>query len=139
MARVLLVEDDAPTRESMAEILAVYGHDVRSAETAGQAHRLLVGSVRRFDVVVTDVVLPGGSFSILEHAHGQHMPVIMMTGHFEPAVRQRALRQGAFAFLKKPVTGREIDRIVGYALAASRSRQRRTISSIAPGSTSSSS
>jgi DNA-binding NtrC family response regulator len=118
VARLLLAEDDGPTREAMAEILAVYGHEVTTAETAWQACSLLDGVGCGFEIVVTDVRLPGGSFLILEHARSRRpeVPVIMMTGRSDASLCDRALRQGALALLRKPVAGRDLHRLVLAAL-----------------------
>jgi DNA-binding NtrC family response regulator len=118
VARILLVEDDEPSRDAMAEVLALYGHEVRSAGTAVEACRLLDREGPGFDVLVTDVYLPGGSFTILEHArsHRPRVPVVMMTGSFETRLRDRALKRGADCFVAKPLSGAMLNRLVEQAL-----------------------
>jgi DNA-binding NtrC family response regulator len=105
----------------MKEVLSQYGHDVKAADTAFEACRLLARRGFSFDALITDVVLPGGSFSILARlkADRRRLPVIMMTGQSDPRLRERALAMGVFAYLRKPVTGREIDRLLERALAES--------------------
>jgi CheY-like chemotaxis protein len=55
--RVLVVEDHADTRYLVCEMLKVFGHRVRAAADGERALRLL--AAHRFDILMTDVCLPG--------------------------------------------------------------------------------
>lgn len=55
--RVLVVEDHADTRYLVCEMLKTFGHRVRAAADGERALRLL--AAHRFDILLTDVCLPG--------------------------------------------------------------------------------
>ena len=59
------------------------------------------------DLVVLDVVMPGGSgFAVLEYIRNtpalQRLPVVIFTGHSTPAMVEEAYKLGANSFLAKP-------------------------------------
>ncbi len=58
MARLLLVEDEAPLRELLARYLARLGHSVDSAALAEQAWGLFDEAPEGFDLVIVDLTLP---------------------------------------------------------------------------------
>lgn len=57
--RVLVVEDERPIRELLEEGLGYYGYEVAGA--AGLGETLQLAAENRFDVVITDLVLPDGT------------------------------------------------------------------------------
>lgn len=110
----LVVEDDAETREFVARALAEDGLEVRTASRAERAARLL--REERFDVVVLDLGLPGGSgFEVCARARldGVTVPILMLTARSEVASRVQGLEAGADDYLGKP-----------FALAELRARVR---------------
>jgi CheY-like chemotaxis protein len=58
--RVLLVEDDELVRDLVRECLEGAGHSVTSCASGEEAVRLAALGAERFDLVVTDLVMPGG-------------------------------------------------------------------------------
>src|SRR5207244_11448049 len=71
------------------------------------ARALELAKSQHFDLILSDVVMPGkGGLSLLEDlkSHGVTAPVVMMSGqaHIEMAVR--ATRLGALDFLEKPIS-----------------------------------
>ena len=125
-ARVLVVDDERSIRTVLRAFLRKAGHDVDVAEDAKIAQDLLADG--EYDVVVSDIVLPGLSGVALLHAIREHAPdvqVIMMTG--EPTVETaiETLRAGAFDYLAKPVSKEAIVRTVGHATRLSTSERER--------------
>lgn len=59
LLRIMVVEDDADSREMLCELLLLLGHDVKSAARAEEADLLLEKAA--FDVLLTDISLPGMS------------------------------------------------------------------------------
>ncbi|MEM9460527.1 MAG: ATP-binding protein [Myxococcota bacterium] len=57
--RLLVVEDDRPLRQAMVRVLRRHGYEVLSAAGGAQAERLFDEWEHRFDLVLTDVVMPG--------------------------------------------------------------------------------
>jgi PAS domain S-box-containing protein/putative nucleotidyltransferase with HDIG domain len=105
MANVLIVDDERSIRATLAEFVREDGHDVRTAETAAEALRLV--EERAPDVVVTDIILPRMSgVELLTRIHERHpdVQVIMITGEPTVETAAEAVRQGAFDYLSKPVS-----------------------------------
>jgi two-component system OmpR family response regulator len=113
--RILLVEDSAPIRLRLLELLNVPGamHVAATVETELDAHDQI--DIHDFDVLVVDVQLRQGSgigavrdararWSVLAPAL-----IIVLTNHSFPTVRQHCLAAGADHFLDK---SRQFDQVV---------------------------
>jgi two-component system, chemotaxis family, CheB/CheR fusion protein len=103
--RVLLIEDDADSRDATAILLEQAGADVVPAATAEDA--LAVFSRTEFDAIVTDVAMPGRSGfwlvgQIRQLPAGATVPVVAITGHSFP--RDGMLRAGFDDRMLKPVS-----------------------------------
>lgn len=102
--RVLLVEDDDPLRQTCARLLADVGHTVQSASSGEAALRLLAQT--KFDVVVSDVNMPGGvnGLDVLRAASAvdARLPVILMTGTPTTKSAVQAVENRATRYLLKP-------------------------------------
>ncbi len=112
MSRVLLIEDSPTQARQMAFILEDAGFEV---ETAGDAESGFARLDRaRFDVVLSDLLLPGDSgFDLCRRikAHPLHrqLPVVVLTAQADPINVLRGLEAGADGFLSKD---REPDDVV---------------------------
>jgi DNA-binding NtrC family response regulator len=117
MASVLVVDDDAGIRESAAMALRKVGHRVQDAEDAESALQLL--REHRFDVVVSDIYMPGEDGLTLLKAIGERANpprVILMTARGTIETTALANRGGAFDYLAKPFDLSElIDRVAAAA------------------------
>lgn len=87
MATVLVVDDDAPSREFMRTLLSYRGHRIREASD-GDAALDLVGR-QRPDAVITDVLMPGLDGYELARAlrtepATRHIPIVFSTAHYGP-------------------------------------------------------
>jgi putative two-component system response regulator len=105
MARVLVVDDEKSIRTTLSEFLKADGHSVSVAENAETACDL--ASRQRFDVVITDVLMPGASGVELLQSIRRAAPevrVIMMSGAPTLETATEAVRAGAADYLWKPVT-----------------------------------
>ena len=105
VAKLLVVEDRESLRRMLERALADEGHEVASAEDVGSAlARLARGE--RFDLVLTDLKLPGGSgLDVLaaSRAAQPEVPVVVLTGFGTVATAVEAMKRGAADFLEKPV------------------------------------
>lgn len=107
--RILVAEDDAALRELLVEVLNDVGHVVTAVNNGLDATLRLKkesGFTDDFDVVLTDLVMPGlGGEAVLACAleFAPNVPVIVSTafGSVESAVR--TVRTGAFDYVTKPV------------------------------------
>lgn len=123
-AKILIVDDELPVCKSIASALAAHEFDVSTVLSADEALHIL--SEQSFDVVITDLMMPGISgMELLEKTRASHpdTTVIMITGY--PSVRSavQAVKLGAFDYLPKPFTPNELRSLVLRALAARTARK----------------
>jgi len=108
--RVLVVEDDADTAETLRCLLADCGFHVEVAHTTRDGLR----TARQMEphVVLCDIGLPDGDgYSVgsqLRQSACNGARLIAVTGHAEPMDRQRALAAGFDQHLPKPVDPRTL-------------------------------
>jgi two-component system, chemotaxis family, sensor kinase CheA len=103
--RLLLVDDSPFFRNLLQPILQVAGYDVTTAETATQALSLCEGG-REFDVIVSDIEMPGMSgFDFAEALRRsdrfRETPILALSSHTHPADIERARRVGFTDFIPK--------------------------------------
>lgn len=101
--RILIVEDDPGLRFTMTDTMEGKGFAVTSADNGTEAIRLLHSD--RFDVVVTDLRLPGkDGMEVLREARGKNPPpsVVVMTGYGSVESAVAAMKSGAEDYLTKP-------------------------------------
>jgi len=132
--RVLLAEDDESSRKVMATVLREMGLEVIES---GDGGRMLVAVASHYregrspgdlDLVVTDVQMPVvGGLDIFKgiRAAGWTTPVIVVTGHDTPLVRETVSRFGA-TLLSKPLDLDVFEQTVRRSLEAPRSSRRLT-------------
>lgn len=116
--RVLLVEDEAPVRSVVERTLRNHGYHVTSASTAEEALRL-VGGEPPFDVLVSDVVLPGMGGRALSEQLSQQMPglrVLFISGYTENAIVHGGILERGIHFLQKPFLPSELLRAIDVML-----------------------
>ncbi len=116
--KLLVVDDDALVRRSLARALRRRGHDVHECASAAEALEVLGGT--RFDGVITDLWMPEqDGFALLTQAKqlAPETPVVIITGLPHPGQEVRALELGAEAFRKKPVRAAELEQLLGRSSA----------------------
>jgi DNA-binding NtrC family response regulator len=104
-ADILIVDDEANTLASLARAFRLAGHEATVCDNAAKA--LELAKSRPFDLILSDVVMPGrDGLALLGDlkSSGVAAPVVMMSGqaHIEMAVK--ATRLGALDFLEKPLS-----------------------------------
>ncbi len=100
--RILVADDKENMLKLFARILAD-GYDVETAADGARALSLV--ATRQYDVVVTDIRMPGADgFEILAAAKARapETEVVMMTGYATVSDAVRAMKLGAFDYLEKP-------------------------------------
>ena len=112
--RLLLVEDDPGVAAVAQELLEGLGLEVRSAENGPQALELL--RKERFDVMLTDVVMPGGMTGIeLARQSARTWPdmkIILTSGYAGDDV-DAALADAPWPFVRKPYSGEQLAAVLG--------------------------
>jgi response regulator RpfG family c-di-GMP phosphodiesterase len=122
--RVLCVDDEPIVLRLMTRLLGRLGVEVTTA--TGPLDALAVFEAERFDLIVTDIRMPGmdGHAFLAEiRARDPEVPVIVATGHASLDGAIHALRDGASGMLMKPFTGEEFQAEVRAALERSRIRR----------------
>jgi PAS domain S-box-containing protein len=118
--RVLLVEDDEMVRGFAANQLRELGYQVTLAEN-GVIARGILRRGKRFDLVITDVVMPGGvgGREVADIALRQQpgVKVLFISGYTRDAILQHGRVEPDFRLLPKPFTRAQLARAVREALA----------------------
>jgi two-component system, NtrC family, nitrogen regulation response regulator NtrX len=104
-AQLLIVDDEANTLASLSRAFRLAGHEATVCDNAAKA--LELAKAQNFDLILSDVVMPGkDGLALLEELKQQAVtsPIVMMSGqaHIEMAVK--ATRLGALDFLEKPIS-----------------------------------
>ncbi len=105
MARVLIVDDEAPIRQALRGILERQGYEVAEAPSARAAIARL-GERPPFEAALVDLRLPDeDGTAVLEAVRREGLPtaVVMISGHGSIPAAVAAVRSGAFDFLEKPL------------------------------------
>jgi FixJ family two-component response regulator len=117
---VLVVEDDLGMREALESLLHAAGFE--SAAYATAEDLLSADRIEQAVCVISDIRLPAMSgLDLLDEirVRGGWPPVIVITAHDTPGVRDEAERHGAAAYLAKPFLGRALlDAIEGLSKRA---------------------
>jgi len=103
--RILLVEDEARVRNVMKEVLEMQGFLVVECETAEQALLQSTASLSRFDVLLTDAMLPGKTGRQLARDLRQRIPAlktILVSGYGEAQALLGAEKNDKVSYLPKP-------------------------------------
>jgi two-component system nitrogen regulation response regulator NtrX len=120
-AQLLIVDDEANTLASLSRAFRLAGHEATVCDNASKALDLAKG--QRFDLILSDVVMPGkDGLSLLEELKQQGVtaPVVMMSGQAHIAMAVKATRLGALDFLEKPISTDKLLLTVEHALRLQR-------------------
>jgi two-component system sensor histidine kinase/response regulator len=120
MGRLLIVDDDASTRELVRHHLTEAGHTVAEAGSAEQAFELIHESPP--DLALVDVILPGiHGFEAARRIKAmpgiENLPILMISVLHDHSSRLLGLRMGADDFLAKPIDRFELETRVANLLA----------------------
>lgn len=118
MKTILVVDDEATSLAHMELILSWSGYRVIAKSHAPSALALIRDGLA-VDLVITDYCMP--DMDGLEFLNGLRkifpaVPLIMVTGHGDIESYLKAINLGAFDYLNKPVTAKELDCVVRAAL-----------------------
>src|SRR5712671_4635065 len=114
---LLLVEDEAPLRQAIAEQLADRGYHVEQAESGEAAIARLADFA--FDIIITDLRLPGVDGSaVIEAAVARYPEIIaiVVTGYGTVKDAVEAIKRGASDFVSKPFQIDELLHVLGSSL-----------------------
>jgi antitoxin Phd len=124
--RVLLIEDELSVLRSYSKSLAGSGFEVVESRRGSEGLKKLKKG--NFDVVLTDIVMPGNEgLDLLEkiHAGFPDIPVIVMLDAADNGIASRATELGAIQSLVKPIAADVLDATASFAVRMNRERRRR--------------
>src|SRR5690554_7965819 len=119
MSRILIVEDEAIIRRALRRLLE--RHDYR-VEEAGSVDEALAADPQRFDLVISDLRLPGAPGTDLI-PRAAPVPVVIMTSYASMRSAVDALKQGAVDYVAKPFEHDELLETVARVLHLQASRR----------------
>jgi len=117
VAQILIIDDDFEVCETMESLITRLTHSCDSAHTLDEGLKMVRNN--QYDVVFLDVRLPdGNSLDILPQIMELSQPpeVIILTGKGDPDGAELAIEGGAWDYLLKPSSVREISLTLGRAL-----------------------
>jgi CheY-like chemotaxis protein len=115
--RILLVDDNTIVRDMLVDLVGSLGYHADAA--VGGEEALDLFDRGRYDVVLTDLVMPGMSgWEVLAalRQRDPHIPVVIVTG--SPVVGDPRAAQPGVAVLKKPVDVTALDSMIKQMLRA---------------------
>jgi twitching motility two-component system response regulator PilH len=121
MAKILIVDDSPTTTFTLRKMLEGWGHDVVVAENGDEA--LETARQEHPGVILMDIVMPGMSGfqatrNLARDPGTSNIPVIFVTKKDGDADRKWGLRQGAIAYVTKPIDPKMLQSAIGEAIAA---------------------
>ncbi len=115
--KLLVVDDDALIRRSLAAVLRIEGYEVEEATSGGDALRIL--SSYTPELVITDFNMPelDGMQLLRElRARKPGLPVILITGYGTVEQAVDAMKAGAYDYVSKPIIDDEMKMVIRRAL-----------------------
>jgi len=120
-AHLLLVDDDPNTLASLSRAFRLAGHEATVCDNAARAVELV--RTESFDVILSDVVMPGRSgLELLDDLKkaGVKTPIVLISGQANIEMAVKATKLGALDFLEKPLSTDKLLLTVENALRLSR-------------------
>ena len=138
--RVLIVDDEAGSRDALAELARRWGYDVETASDGTEAlHRAIEWHP---EVILTDLVMPNMDGLWLLRALRAELPdcpVVLLTGRGTIQTAVQALKEGAYDFIEKPLEVPRLRLVLERALEKNETLRevqllRGRLAALAPGS-----
>jgi len=126
---ILIVDDEADIRRTVAEIVEIAGYEAVCAESGAKAWELL--AQRRPDIIICDVSMPGmDGWEFMGAVRGSDrfadIPVIFLSGLTEKATVRKGMNLGAEDYLTKPFQEEELLSSIEARLRDKQSERKRT-------------
>lgn len=134
-ATILLVDDNVELLKALTKVLEKENYEVVAQPDAGSAINYINSAAKKFDLVLTDVSMPGmkgTTFLSAIKTTFPRTPVILITAFGDWGQYMDAVRNGAFEYLNKPLEKAELLAVVRRALANGKARNGRGAVANAP-------
>jgi two-component system cell cycle sensor histidine kinase/response regulator CckA len=117
--KILIVEDDESVMKLTSLLLSNRGYEIFQAKDVGEALNMLKKE-KRFDLIVSDVVLPGGrsGISLVDEitSEGNGTKFLLMSGYSDDKARPDEIEKKGYPFINKPYIPRKFLEKVGDIL-----------------------
>jgi len=128
MTTILLIEDHAPLRENLREMLALAGYEVIAAENGREGLQLATQHLPA--LILCDIMMPGmDGYAVLERLRAdpttKAVPFIFLTAKGTPPDIRAGMNLGADDYLPKPVTRNDLLKAVRTRLERAKQQQQR--------------
>ncbi len=125
--RIMLVDDEEQVVQVTGEILQSLGYEIVGRTSPLEALQLFTSSPDDFDMIITDLTMPGLTGLELSErvkAIRPDIPVVLFTGYSDQVSKDAAVKAGIKEYCMKPISMRELSHVVGRFLGtAARTRQ----------------
>jgi len=114
---VFVVDDDEAVRDSLKMLLSASGLRVETYPSAGAFLKHYIPT--QSGCLILDIRMPGMSGLALQdelHKRRLSLPILFLTGHADVPIAVRALKQGAYDFIEKPLDSQRLVLAVMNAL-----------------------
>ncbi len=115
--KILLIDDEEAGREALTLLLKGAGHHIRSVASGTEGFQSLARE--KFDILITDLFLPDSNGIDILKKVKEDSPlteVILITGHASAETAVRAMKEGAFDYITKPLNIDELKIIIAKAV-----------------------
>lgn len=117
--RILLVDDEEQVVQVTGEILQSLGYEVVGKTSPLDALQLFSSSPEEFDLVLTDLTMPGlTGLELSERVKGLRpdIPIILFTGYSDQVSKDAAYEAGINEYCMKPISMRDLSTVIGRFL-----------------------
>ncbi|MGE3148881.1 MAG: response regulator transcription factor [Pseudorhodoplanes sp.] len=123
---VIVIDDDASVRESLADLLGSLGIETLLFESVADFLEAQLPDASA--CLILDIRMPGMSGLELQSElsrHGRDLPIIFITGHGDVRTSVRAMKAGAIEFLTKPFHDQDLLEAIHAGLKKSEAHRRK--------------
>ena len=123
--KILFVDDEASLVKMVSQMLTRSGYEVVGKKSSQEALKLFTMDPDQFDLVITDMAMPGMTGDEVAKQIVQvrpDIPIILCTGHSDRMDENRAMELGIKAFVMKPLTKSDLTKIVRKVLDEEKSK-----------------
>jgi signal transduction histidine kinase/ActR/RegA family two-component response regulator len=116
---ILVVEDHAPLRTTLVELVAAWNYDVEAAINGEDALARIKETCKPFRLIISDVVMPKlGGVGLLRalRTAGDATPLILLTGHPMGNELEPLRAHGLHGWLAKPPDAEQLSHMIAAAL-----------------------
>ena len=115
---ILIIDDEQTIRFTLKQLLELEDYKVDTCEDAFEAIEMV--KKENYALIITDIMMPrikGSDLAFTLKALNKDTKIIIMTGYPTEETKELGKKAGAFAYLEKPITKKNLFAIVEKALA----------------------